>query len=167
MILVETERLILRSFETSDVDEYFEMVSDEAIRKYVPYATAFCLDTARELVNDYCLGDFKNDYYIIFEDKISHKIVGAIIAVRISSMTLDVSYLVHSNFRKQGFMKEALGGFINYLLKSPYLYSFLELTIENENVASQNVVKALGGKFFRILSKSIVWKIKIDHLDLL
>lgn len=167
MILVETERLTLRSFEHSDVDEYFAIVSDVSIRKYVPYATAFSRKTACILVNDYCLGDFKNDFYIIFKDKQTMEIVGAIIAVKISSSALDVSYLVNANLRNKGFMKEALMGFINYLINSPFMYSYLQFTIENENIASQEVVKACGGKPFRRLSKSWVWRIKIDHFDLL
>lgn len=167
MILVETERLTLRSFEDSDVDEYFSIVSDASIRKYVPYATAFSRETACILVNDYCLGDFINDFYVVFKDKQTMEIVGAIIAVKISSSTLDISYLVSANRRNKGFMKEALMGFIQYLLDSTFMYSYLQFTIENENIASQEVVKSCGGKPFRRLSKSMVWRIKIDHIDLL
>lgn len=167
MILVETKRLVLRNFDVSDVDEYFEVVSDDSIRKYVPYASVFCINSARKLVNDYCLGDFKNDFYVVFKDKQTNIIVGAIIAVKISSSTLDVSYLVNSKFRNKGFMKEALIGFINYLFNSDLMYSYLKFTIEDENVASQQVVQSCGGKPFRKLSKSTVWHIKIDPLDLL
>lgn len=167
MILVETERLVLRSFETTDTDEYFKIVSDDAIQKYVPYTSVFSLNSARELVNDYCLGDFKNDFYVVFKDKQTNVIVGAIIAVKLSSSTLDVCYLVGSNLRNKGYMKEALMGFISYLLNSDSMYSYLQLTIENENTASQEVTKSCGGKPFRRLSSSIVWRIKIDQFDLL
>lgn len=167
MILVETERLVLRSFENSDVDEYFSIVSDASIRKYVPYATAFSRKAACTLVDDYCKGDFINDFYVVFKDKQTMEIVGAIIAVKISTSTLDISYLISADRRNKGFMKEALRGFMNYLLHLPVMYSCLQFTIENENVASQEVVKSCGGKPFRELSKSMVWRIKIDHIDLL
>lgn len=167
MILVETERLVLRSFETTDADEYFKIISDDAIKKYVPYASVFSLNSARELVNDYCLGDFKNDFYVVFKDKQTNVIVGAIIAVKISSCALDVCYLVGPNLRNKGYMKEALMGFINYLINSTLIYSYLQLTIEDENIASREVVTSCGGKIFRKLNNSTIWRIKIDHLELL
>lgn len=168
MILVETERLVLRNFEMTDVDEYFGIVSDKVIKRYVPYASAFSKEAVCSLVSDYCLGDFKNDFYVVFKDKQTMKIVGAIIAVKIPTTScLDVSYLVNPALRDKGFMKEALMGFISFLLNSSFMYSYLQLTIENENTASQEVAKSCGGKPFKVLRNSVVWRIKLDHFELL
>ena len=161
MIIAETKRLVLQSFHEIDVHEYFDIISDPDIKKYVPYASAFTLESAAELVTAYCEGDFKNDFYIVFKDKEQSKIIGAILAIKMSPAVLDISYFINPNYRNMGFMKEALDAFITYISENTN-YSSLRFTIENENLISQNVVKTHGATHYRILSKGIVWQIKLD-----
>ena len=167
MIIAETKRLVLQSFHEINVEEYFNIISDPEIKKYVPYASAYSLETANQYILAYCEGDFENDFYIVFKDKEHSKIIGAILAVKMSPAVLDISYLIHPNYRNMGFMKEALGAFITYISENTN-YSSLRFTIENENLISQNVVKSYGATRYRILSKSIIWQIKLnDPLEIL
>jgi RimJ/RimL family protein N-acetyltransferase len=168
MTTVETERLILCPFDCADAEEYFHVVCDADIRKYVQYASTFSKESTLMLISAYVAGDFKNDFYLEIREKATQKIVGAIIAIRVSATGLDVSYLIGRNFRDRGYMKEALAGFINYLITSPeHFYSYLEFTIENENIMSQHVVKSFGATPFRVLSKSMIWRIKLNQFELL
>lgn len=170
MNLVETERLFLCPFCLEDVDEYFHIICDPDIRKYVPYAGCETHESAKKLVETYSQGDLKHDFYLEIREKSNNRIVGSIIAVSVpnSNSILDVSYLIGSLYRGNGYMQEALLGFIRYLINDCiHLFHFLEFTIECENVSSQHIVQNCGGKIFQILSKSNKWQIKLDHLDLL
>ena len=166
MIIAETERLIMRSFELSDSDEYFTVISDDAVKKYVPYGSAYTLKGTIELVKSYYLCDFINDFYIVLEDKATSKIIGAIIACKLDSVSLDVCYLVNRRFRNQGYMKEALSCFVDYVFNKKR-YSILKFTIENENIASRQVVQYCGATPYKKLSNSRVWRIKFDPIELL
>lgn len=168
MNVVETERLILCPFSTNDVEEYFQIVDDPDVRNYVSFASKDSISKLEKLIKCYSEGNFRDDFYFEIREKTTNKIVGAIIAIRMKQKTLDVSYLIGSKYRGNGYMTEALFGFIGYLYNdiSTFYHSFY-FTIKNENIASQRVVQKCGGQLFRSLVNDSIWIIKLNQLDLL
>lgn len=161
---IETTRLILRPFRMEDLDEYFSLITDEDIRKYVySYTRISSKEDLSELVSVYAQGDFTNDFYYVICDKVTNNIIGAIIAVKNPNCILDVSYLIGKSFRNRGYLKEALLGFINFLLNSDFFYSQLELVTENDNLVSQHIIEFCGGKPYRVSKDFKIWRIKLDH----
>lgn len=136
---IESERLLLRPFKLADAEEYFQMTSDATIRHYIPNCWKKTIEKTRDLISTYYLhGDFSRDFYIIIEDKISHEIIGAIIAVatRTKPLDLDISFLIKAEKRKQGYMYEALEAFMRSVPKPAYL-TFM---IKEDNIASLNTI---------------------------
>ncbi|MBQ7410378.1 MAG: GNAT family N-acetyltransferase [Clostridia bacterium] len=139
---IESERLLLRPFTIADAESYFQMTSDATIRKYVPYCWNENLEETQELILDYySRGDFTRDFYVVIEDKISHQLVGAIIAValRTKPLELDMAILIDAKHRQKGYMSEALEAFTRSVPKPAYL-SFM---IEKDNIASLKTVAKL------------------------
>lgn len=138
---IESERLLLRPFTIADAESYFQMTSDATIRKYVPYCWKKTLEEMKELILDYSRGDFTRDFYVVIEDKKSHELVGAIIAValRTKPLELDMAILIDVNHRKKGYMSEALKAFSRSVPKPAYL-SFM---IKEENIASLKTIAKL------------------------
>lgn len=166
MIIAETKRLVLKSFEMRDSSEYHTVISDDAIRKYVPYASTYTFRGTKTLVYHYCLGDFINDFYVVIKEKEDDKIVGAIIATKVASTTLEVCYLTAQSCRGKGYMKEALTAFKDYIFEETD-FLCMHFTIENENLASNNLIKSIGAKPIKYLTHSTVWSFKKDLLELL
>ncbi len=160
MFFIETERLSLTPFKLEDLRDYFPIISDDDVKRYVPYASAYTLDTARKHLLVYEKGDFVNDFYIAIRLKKSSKIIGSIIAVRISQNALDISYLIDKEYRCKGYLTEAFTGFINYL-NSKSINCYLLLSIENDNTASTIVAKKYNSFIFQELYNSKVYAIKI------
>lgn len=168
MNVVETERLILCPFSIEDLEEYFQIVDDPDIRRYVSFASKNNIGELDELIKCYSEGNFRDDFYFEIREKTTNKIVGSIIATRnmYYSMTLDVCYLIGSKYRGKGYMTEALLGFIRYIYNDiSTVYYFLRFEIENENIASKCVMRKCGGKISRDTLK--VWNIQLNPLDLL
>lgn len=142
--MVESERLLIRPFKIADTEEYYQMTRDPLVRKYVPFA---CEETIEETYNTidmfYSNGDCIHDFYLVLEEKETHKLVGAIIATAIKTtpLTLEVDILTDSNFRRKGFMFEALTAFINAIPKST---EFI-FVVDKKNKASKNTVTKLPG----------------------
>ncbi len=136
---IESERLFLRQFQLDDAVAYHQMTTDKLVQEYVEYACSPTLEETIENIElSYSKCDFKHDYYLILEEKLSHKIVGAILATQgRDSSTIEVCALIHSNFRKNGYMTEALNAFIASLPQK----TVLSFYIKKENIAS---VKTLG-----------------------
>ena len=142
--MVESERLLIRPFKLTDTEEYYQMTRDPLVREYVPFA---CENTIEETYNTidmfYSHGDCVNDFYLVLEEKESHKLVGVIIATALttSPLNLEVDIITGSNFRRKGFMFEALTAFINALPKSTE-FTFV---VDKTNEASKNTVTKLPG----------------------
>lgn len=168
MNLVETERLILCPFSIEDLEEYFQIVDDPDIRKYVSSASKDSIDELKELIKCYSEGNFRDDFYFEIREKNTNKIVDSIIAVRPDSTTLNVSYLIGSKYRGNGYMTEALLGFIRYIYNDvSKIYHSLNLWIKNENIVSQRVVQKCGGQVLKSHPNGKVWIIKLNPFDLL
>ena len=155
-----TKNYVIRSFSISDSDEFFEVVHEQFIKKYVPYAYCETREDSREMMADYVKGDCRRDFYLaICKD---NKIVGAIIAVEIYKKILDCSLVVSKDYRNQGVMKESLSGFIDWLKENSSTILGLDLVIKKENIASRSLAKSLNAikvatrkeeDIFRILTK--------------
>lgn len=153
--VVESERLLLRQFDLADVGEYYQMTRDPLIQHYVCYACENTLeDTYEAFEMCYSVKDNPYDFYLILEEKTSHKIVGAIIstAIKTDPLILDVSILTEANHRKKGYMFEALTAFKDAVPKSTELL----FSIKKENLASIKTVTKLSG---------IVEKPLTDHAE--
>ena len=136
---IESERLLLRPFKLADAEEYFQMTSDATIRHYIPNCWKNTIEKTRDLISTYYLhGDFSRDFYIIIEDKFSHEIIGAIIAVamRTKPLDLDISFFIKAEKRNQGYMFEAIEAFMRSISKPAYL-TFM---VKEDNIASLNTI---------------------------
>lgn len=140
--VVESERLQLRQFELSDVEEYYQMTLDPLIQTYVPFACEQTLENTYEAFEMcYSVKNNPYDFYLILENKTSRKIVGAIISTAITTtpLSLDVCIFTGAEYRRQGYMLEALLAFKDALPKSTKLI----FTVDKENQASLNTIRKL------------------------
>lgn len=139
---IESQRLRIRNFTLSDAEAYFEMTQDSDIRRYVPYCFSPSIQVTRELIKDYMKGDWIHDFYLVLEDKQSMQFIGAIIATTNRFFPqLDMAIMTKANYRNQGYMKEALEAFIDYLPEGTVL-SFI---VEKCNTFSLNTVFSIQG----------------------
>lgn len=150
--VVESERLLLRQFELSDVGEYYQMTQDPLIQHYVSFACEQTLENTYEAFElCYSVKNNPYDFYLILEDKTSHKIVGAIIstAIKTSPLILDVCILTEASQRQKGYMFEALLAFKDAIPKGTELL----FAVKKENLASLKTITKLPGIVEKPLSE--------------
>ena len=87
-------------------------------------------------------GDFKNDFYFVITDK-KKNVMGLIIAVRLTKMTMDVSYFLKEEYRHNGYMQEALTGAVAVIREDNPLIKIM-LEIEKDNIPSLNIAKRMS-----------------------
>lgn len=141
--LIETERLRLRAFKQSDANALFEITQDIKVKEYVPYAYTKTIKEARDNIKCYMEGDFKNDFYIVIEEKYAKgKILGFLIATKgYNGDFFDMSLIIAKQHRKKGYMSEALKAFISFMPTNSTLF----FSVREDNIPSLNTVTKIEG----------------------
>lgn len=143
-MLIETSRLILRPFTLNDANEYYNLVQDMLIRKYVPFSYLDTLNETKITIEEsYSKSDFIHDFYLLIIEKESGNIIGAILITQNPhAKYFDSCYFIGEKYRRKGYMKEALEAF---LYNFPFTNKTLMFFINSTNTVSLNFIKSITG----------------------
>jgi [ribosomal protein S5]-alanine N-acetyltransferase len=72
---------------------------------------------------------------------------------------VQVGYVLQPNYRRRGFMSEALAKLVEWAFEQPDVKGIIAET-DRENLPSQRVLKRLGLSIFRETEKTVWWRIK-------
>ncbi len=146
--ILETERLILRTWKPDDAERLFEICGDAEVMKYIgtrkPYET---IEQANEFLNWATNYQAENNFcrWAVLE-KTSDKIVGSCgFACPHGTEEIELGYLFGRNFWGKGLATEAATACLKYgfeKLEFPEIIAITDL----ENVASQKVLEKIGFK---------------------
>ena len=141
-MIIRTRRLVLRPFETADVTWYYDVIKNTDMVTRLKSLNAKDEETAQKHISIFANGDFKNDFYYVITDK-KENVMGLIIAVRLTRMTMDVSYFLKEEYRHNGYMQEALAGIVETIRDDNPLVR-IRLEIEKDNIPSLNIAKRMS-----------------------
>lgn len=136
--LMETERLLLRKVNESDVNEIFFLRSDERVMKYIDRAPAETIDDAYAFINKITDLEKNNDAVTwAIALKNNAKLIGTICFWNIQAehYRAEIGYTLHPDYWGTGIMQEAFFEVINYGFKIIRLHS-IEANVNPKNIAS-------------------------------
>lgn len=146
---METNRLIIRSFEKSDVEKcYKNWGQDDSLGRYLIMYPMKSISEMENLI----FGFIGNPNVWVLEEKISHEPIGYI-SVDIPYDILgigEIAYLLGEKYQGKGYATEAIKATISYLFSERKLY-MIEAKYNENNIASGKVLKKLGFKIDGIL----------------
>ena len=139
---LETERLILRKPQMTDVDNYMEFVNSEFVMRY----NAMTPVTREKAEAQFA--DTGDDFSAIaIEVKESGKIIGMIYtgedSLRYGVASKEFSYFLRQEEARKGYMKEALRALIQHFFTEEKL-TCVSARCFVPNVASQRLLESLG-----------------------
>ncbi len=144
--ILETTRLILRTWTLSDAENLFKICSDAQVMKYIgtgkPYKT---LDEAKKFLNWVTSYQAENGFcrWAIVE-KSSGKIIGSCGFARPHGIKeIELGYLLARKCWGKGFATEAAGACLQFGFEKLDFREIIALT-DLENVASQRVLEKIG-----------------------
>ena len=141
----ESNRLILRAFTREDMDQYFSILRDEHVQKYLggacpvfdqePHITNWLNN-----INDRLLKS-KTVFTWCIEEKKSKNVVGRIDLGGFQKKTYaEISYHIGYDFWNKGYATEVVGIITNFGLKELKLHR-IQASVRKENLASRAVLK--------------------------
>ena len=141
-MIIRTRRLVLRPFKTEDVTWYYDIIKNTDMVSRLKSLNAKDETEAASHIAIFANGDFKNDFYCVITDK-KKNVLGLIIAVRLTRMTMDVSYFLKEEYRHNGYMQEALAA-VTEAIRDDNPLARIRLEIEKDNIPSLNIAKRMS-----------------------
>ena len=152
-VILETDRLILRTWEITDLDDFFEYASVEGVGEKAGWEHHKSKDKSLEILKMFI--EEKKVFAIVLKE--NQKVIGSI-GIEELSEELDkdldnlpgreLGYVLNKDYWNKGIMKEAISKVADYCfntLKS----NFLMASYFNHNIASKKVLENLNFKFYK------------------
>lgn len=158
---IKTDRLILRNPISSDKTLLLKLLSDHQIREFVPHIYNNNLEDIEMFISSYYSSDFEVDFCMIIEEQKSNDIVGILEGLVYSDGSTEISYAIKSSARGNGFMSEALKGFITYLYNETNINS-IDFLIRLDNNSSVRVMEKLNIPLDKKLLKYFNYKLSLE-----
>ena len=155
-IQIETERLLLRAFNQSDLDDFYEYASVEGVGEMAGWKHHESKDKTQEILNDFINED--KTFAIVL--KSNNKVIGSLGVEEYGmEQTLseffeykgrEIGYVLSKEYWGKGIMPEAVKAVINYLFNE-FDLDFLTCGYYDFNTQSKRVQEKCGFKPYRKL----------------
>ena len=151
IVLLESDRLILRKLKIEDANHIFETwTNDDEVSKYVRWSTHKSVeDTKQWLLDEEKSCKNEGHYTWGIELKETNRLIGSIGAYyREESGRYEIGYGIAKKYWKRGYTTEAAKCMINYLINELKIKK-LEASHAKQNIASGAIIQKLGFKYIK------------------
>ena len=152
-VILETDRLILRTWKITDLDDFFEYASVEGVGEKAGWEHHKSKDKSLEILKMFM--EEKKVFAIVLKE--NQKVIGSI-GIEELSEELDkdldklpgreLGYVLNKDYWNKGIMKEAISKVVDYCFNTLKL-NFLMASYFNHNIASKKVLENLNFKFYK------------------
>ena len=152
-VILETDRLILRAWEITDLDDFFEYASVEGVGEKAGWEHHKSKDKSLEILKMFM--EEKKVFAIVLKE--NQKAIGSI-GIEELGKELDkdldnlsgreLGYVLNKDYWNKGIMTEAVSKVVDYCFNTLKL-NFLMASYFNHNIASKKVLENLNFKFYK------------------
>jgi len=152
-VILETDRLILRAWEITDLDDFFEYASVEGVGEKAGWEHHKSKDKSLEILKMFM--EEKKVFAIVLKE--NQKAIGSI-GIEELGEELDkdldnlsgreLGYVLNKDYWNKGIMTETVSKAIDYCFNTLKL-NFLMASYFNHNIASKKVLENLNFKFYK------------------
>ena len=152
-VILETDRLILRAWEITDLDDFFEYASVEGVGEKAGWEHHKSKNKSLEILKMFM--EEKKVFAIVLKE--NQKAIGSI-GIEELGKELDkdldnlsgreLGYVLNKDYWNKGIMTEAVSKVVDYCFNTLKL-NFLMASYFNHNIASKKVLENLNFKFYK------------------
>ena len=152
-VILETDRLILRAWEITDLDDFFECASVKGVGEKAGWEHHKSKDKSLEILKMFI--EEKKVFAIVLKE--NQKVIGSIGIEELSEeldkdldnlLGRELGYVLNKDYWNKGIMKEAVSKVVDYCFNTLKL-NFLMASYFNYNIASKRVLENLNFKFYK------------------
>ena len=147
-ILLTTERLKLRSFQTQDIEPFSAYRSDPAVAQYQGWEAPYSIEQATAFVAEMqncVLGTPGEWYQIAIEREVDGQLLGdvAVHTLAEDGKQAEIGFTLARDYHGQGFAREAVTAVFTHLFTQLNFHRLIAIC-DVENIASQRLLERLG-----------------------
>lgn len=152
-VILETDRLILRAWEITDLDDFFEYASVEGVGEKAGWEHHKSKDKSLEILKMFM--EEKKVFAIVLKE--NQKAIGSIGIEELGEeldkdldnlVGRELGYVLNKDYWNKGIMTEAVSKVVDYCFNTLKL-NFLMASYFNHNIASKKVLENLNFKFYK------------------
>lgn len=146
--MIQSERLILKSYDASDLEDMFFLLCNEEIKETYMIPDFACKEDVIKMfykIKDSSCLDEHFEYGIYLKNHL----IGWINDTMIDGNTIEIGYVIHPEMKNSGFATEVLTVAIHELFKMGY--NTVQAGLFEDNFASRRVMEKCG---MRIINKT-------------
>jgi RimJ/RimL family protein N-acetyltransferase len=143
MMLFQTQRTTLRSFEKSDFTPLFKMMSDDQVMKFTGFGETQTADQVRKLLSRWIKEGQKDLGTWAAVDSKSNEFIGWFMLKKTISDDPEIGFMLPKEKWGKGYATEVSKSLLDYAFETLRLKKVIAST-KPENLASINVLKKLG-----------------------
>ena len=157
---IETERLLLRKFNDSDIPEIYQIFSDEITNTFLPWDVFQSLEDAKKYLEESVYSRYQREiayrYAIVLKEE--NRMIGYVSLGNVNEeeATGEIGYGVNRDYWGKGIASEATKAVLEKLRENGF-YS-IYATHDVENIGSGRVLNKVGMTYIR--SYEEVWQPK-------
>ncbi|MEI6093075.1 MAG: GNAT family N-acetyltransferase [bacterium] len=152
-IVLETDRTILRPWRSSDLEEYYKIISNPLVLKYLPIDSITVEETEAKLqsrMDQHDLNGFCLWAVILKADK---SIIGHCgLQYIYNTQDIELGYALSPAFWNKGLATETAKASLEYAFKTLKLKTILGL-VNKDNAGSKHVLEKIGMKYVGVTDK--------------
>lgn len=156
--MIQTERLILRSFKDQDLKDTLEILCNDEIKETYMIQDFKSKDEGIQMFERLKQMSESEDRFV-YAIYLNEKLIGFINEVEIKDNTIEVGYVIHPNWKNHGYATEVLQASIKELERMGYK---IRVGVFEENIASRKVIEKCGLKPIEN-TEEIEYRGKIHH----
>lgn len=143
-----TERLVIRRYTLSDVQDYFEIFGNPIISKYDEFEP-IDFEMAKNNIQE-ILGWYENSFHeqsFAVEFPSSKKAIGCLYHIVNENSDICIGYHFHESFHGKGYAAESVRAYVNWLLEQAE--GKIIAISDPENISSIKLLEKIGFTFVR------------------
>jgi len=140
---IETQRLVIRDFYLSDVNDLYEILGDAETMKYCE--PAYSYEQMQKFLQDFCIAQ-NGAFAVVHKDK--QKVIGYILFKAWETSVYELGWIFNKNFWRQGYAYEASSNIITYAFENLNVSKVVAETIDTQK--SIGLMKKLSMKLAEV-----------------
>ena len=134
---LETDRLRIRDFKLSDIDDLYEIFSDDEVMEYIE--PVYDRNKTLNFLREFCI-EHKGAFACV--NKENEKVIGYIIFNEYEDKVYELGWIFNKEYWGKGYAYESCDAVIKYAFSEMKIHKIFAETIDN--IKSVNLMKKLG-----------------------